>query len=136
ALLARNALAAPAHGPALNLGGALQLTARQLAAAGAGPGRITDLAAERVARTDGLCGEEPAAALTVLVGEAGSGRSTELAALAVRRAGGVRALPTVWLRGADLRTADHGLRPAVGRALAPFALDQGSTAGPFAPHQG
>ncbi|PYC81947.1 hypothetical protein C7C46_10965 [Streptomyces tateyamensis] len=117
-LLARNALTAPAYGAALNLGGVLRATARQLAAASAGPGRITDLAADRVAREDGLAGEEPGVALTVLVGEPGSGRTTELAAVAVRRAGGARALPTLWLRGADLAAADESVAPAVRRALA------------------
>ncbi|WP_051969930.1 hypothetical protein [Kitasatospora azatica] len=118
-LLARNAVDAPAYGPALNLGGMLQLASRQLAAAVAGPGRVTDLAADRVERADGLAGEEPEAPLTVLVGEPGSGRTTELAALAVRRAGGPRALPTLWLRGADLWSGDSSVTDAVGRALAP-----------------
>lgn len=73
-------------GSALDLGAVLRLTARQLAGAAAGPGRIAELAADRVDRPDGLAGEEPGTALTVLVGEPGSGRTTELAALAVRRA--------------------------------------------------
>lgn len=117
-LLARNALAAPGYGRALNLGGVLELASRQLAAASAGPGRIAELAADRVDRPDGLAGEEPRLPITVLVGEPGSGRSSELAALAVRRAGGARPLPTLWLRGADLRAGDRGLAPALDRALA------------------
>ncbi|MFE0464657.1 serine protease [Kitasatospora sp. NPDC058965] len=116
-LLVRNALAAPGHGAALNLGGVLRATARQLAGALAGPGRIADLAADRVERDDGLAGEEPGVPLTVLVGEPGSGRTTELAAVAVRRAGGARALPTLWLRGADLAAGDDSVAAAVGRAL-------------------
>ncbi|MFD9127440.1 serine protease [Kitasatospora sp. NPDC059571] len=120
-VLLRNAECAPAFGPALNLGGVLRLTARQLDAATAGPGRITTLAADRVERPDGLTGEEPCHPVTVLTGTAGSGRSTELAALAVRRATGPRPLPTLWLRGADLRPADDGLADAVARALAAAA---------------
>ncbi|MFI6449256.1 serine protease [Kitasatospora sp. NPDC050543] len=116
-LLGRNAAGVPGHGRALNLGGVLQLASAQLGAAGAGPGRIADLAADRVDRPDGLTGEEPQALVTALVGAPGSGRSTELAALAVRRAGGPRPLPTLWLRGADLRPADRSLADAVGRAL-------------------
>ena len=49
-------------------------------------------------------------------GQAGSGRTTELAALAARRADDVATAPTVWLRGADLRAGDGGVREAVGRA--------------------
>ncbi|MGW6914073.1 serine protease [Kitasatospora sp. NPDC054939] len=158
--LARNAATVPAYGPALNLAGVLRLTAVQLTAAHAGPGRVAGLAADRVDRPDGLpdalfegiperagggsadagggggaggyeggggagggggegsggggggggggdggggAGSGRRAAVTVLVGEPGSGRSTELAALAVRRASGPRPLPTLWLRGADLR---------------------------------
>ncbi|MFE9428869.1 serine protease [Kitasatospora sp. NPDC006697] len=97
----------------------LTLMCRQLATAAAGPGRIAELAADRVERADGLAGEEPGSALTVLVGEPGSGRTTELAALAVRRAGGSRVLPTLWLRGADLRAGDRGPLPAIERALGP-----------------
>ncbi|WP_329583673.1 serine protease [Kitasatospora sp. NBC_01250] len=132
-LLARNAVAAPAYGHSLNLGGALGLTVRQLAAACAGPGRIGELAAERVERADGLAGEEPAAVLTVLVGEPGSGASTELAALAVRRSAGARPLPTLWLRGADLRATDRCLRAPLGRALAALATREREQARSAAP---
>ncbi|MET9616923.1 S1C family serine protease [Kitasatospora indigofera] len=117
ALLARNAAGVPGFGRALNLGGVLRLAAVQLAAAGAGPGAVADLAADRVDRPDGLVGEEPRATVTALVGVPGSGRTTELAALAVRRAGGLRPLPTLWLRGADLRAADRTLAEPLGRAL-------------------
>ena len=101
-LLARNAAGVPGYGRALNLAGVLRLASAQLAAASAGPAVVAELAADRVDRPDGLVGEEPQAAVTVLLGAPGSGRSTELAALAVRRAGSRRALPTLWLRGADL----------------------------------
>ncbi|MER7755520.1 serine protease [Kitasatospora sp. NPDC097643] len=124
-LLARNAAGIPAYGPALNLAGVLRLTAAQLAAAGAGPGRVAGLAADRVDRPDGLTGDEPEAVLTALVGAPGSGRSTELAALAVRRGGGDRPLPTLWLRGADLRAGDRSLAEPVERALAAAAVELG-----------
>ncbi|MEV4559704.1 hypothetical protein AB0K51_22280 [Kitasatospora sp. NPDC049285] len=117
-LLVRNAAAAPAFGRALNLGGALRLAAVQLERAVAGPGRIADLAADRVDRPDGLSGEEPQDTLTALLGDSGSGRTTELAALAVRRAGGPHPLPTVWLRGADLAAGDRSLGDTLRRQLA------------------
>ncbi|GLW75230.1 hypothetical protein Kpho02_75270 [Kitasatospora phosalacinea] len=120
-LLARNAADAPAYGRALNLGGALRLTEAQLEAAAAGPGRIAELAADRVDRPDGLSGEEPQDVLTVLLGESGSGRTTELAALAVRRAGAARPLPTLWLRGADLAPGDRTLGDPLRRRLAAAA---------------
>ncbi|GAA2808872.1 hypothetical protein GCM10010441_36900 [Kitasatospora paracochleata] len=118
ALLARNAAEVPAFGRALNLGGVLRIATAQLAAATAGPGRIADLAADRVDRDDGISGEEPQHPLTVLLGAAGSGRTTELAALAVRRAGAAHPLPTLWLRGADLAPGDRSLADTVDRALA------------------
>ncbi|WP_354640502.1 NACHT domain-containing protein [Kitasatospora camelliae] len=120
-LLLRNAAAVPGHGRLLNLGGVLQLASVQLGTASAGPGRIAELAADRVDRPDGLSGEEPRHPLTVLLGDAGSGRTTELAALAVRRAGGPHPLPTVWLRGADLAPADRSLADTVTRVLAAAA---------------
>ncbi|MEU4119863.1 serine protease [Kitasatospora sp. NPDC028055] len=122
-LLARNAATVPGYGPALNLAGVLRLTGAQLAAAGAGPGRVAGLAADRVDRPDGLAGDEPAATVTALVGAPGSGRSTELAALAARRSDGARPLPTLWLRGADLRAEDRSLAEAVERALAAAAAE-------------
>ncbi|MGW2376394.1 serine protease [Kitasatospora sp. NPDC001683] len=124
-LLARNAAAVPGYGPALNLAGVLRLTAGQLAAAGAGPDRVAGLAADRVDRPDGPATDEPEATVTVLVGAPGSGRSTELAALAVRRSGGARPLPTLWLRGADLRAEDRSLAEPVERALAAAAAGLG-----------
>ncbi|MFH8386295.1 serine protease [Kitasatospora sp. NPDC018058] len=127
-LLARNAAAVPAYGPALNLAGVLRLTGAQLAAAGAGPDRVAGLAADRVDRSDGLAGDEPTATVTALVGAPGSGRSTELAALASRRGGGARPLPTLWLRGADLRAEDRSLAEPVERALAAAAAELGTPA--------
>ncbi|MFD8707215.1 serine protease [Kitasatospora sp. NPDC059648] len=124
-LLARNAAAVPGYGPALNLAGVLRLASSQLAAAGAGPGRVAGLAADRVDRPDGPSTDEPEATVTVLVGAPGSGRSTELAALAVRRSGGARPLPTLWLRGADLRAEDRSLAEPVERALAAAAAELG-----------
>ncbi|MFB7912120.1 hypothetical protein ACFC1T_37380, partial [Kitasatospora sp. NPDC056076] len=127
-LLERNAATVPGYGPALNLAGVLRLTAAQLAAAGAGPGRVAGLAADRVDRPDGLAGDEPEATVTALVGAPGSGRSTELAALAARRCDGARPLPTLWLRGADLRAEDRSLAEAVERALAAAAAELGTPA--------
>ncbi|MFI9788590.1 serine protease [Kitasatospora sp. NPDC051984] len=124
-LLARNASGVPAFGRALNLAGGLRLTAAQLDAATAGPGRITELAADRVDRPDGLSGEEPQDTLTVLLGGAGSGRTTELAALAVRRAGAAEPLPTLWLRGADLAPGDRTLGDTLHRRLAAAARQLG-----------
>ncbi|WP_051777995.1 serine protease [Kitasatospora phosalacinea] len=124
-LLARNAADAPAYGRALNLGGALRLTEAQLEGAAAGPGRIAELAADRVDRPDGLSGEEPQDVLTVLLGGSGSGRTTELAALAVRRAGAAQPLPTLWLRGADLAPGDRTLGDPLRRRLAAAARQLG-----------
>ncbi|MFJ8477517.1 serine protease [Kitasatospora sp. NPDC094011] len=132
-LLARNAAAVPGYGPALNLAGVLRLAAAQLAAAGAGPDRVSGLAADRVDRPDGLAGDEPEATVTALVGAPGSGRSTELAALAVRRSGGDRPRPTLWLRGADLRAEDRSLAEPVERALAAAAAGLGVPAPPPEP---
>ncbi|WP_380285196.1 serine protease [Kitasatospora purpeofusca] len=134
-VLARNAAEVPAYGRALNLAGVLRLTAAQVAAAGAGPGRVAALAADRVDRPDGLAewadlladggaagaGGAADAGVVALVGAAGTGRSTEAAAVAARRGGGQRPRPTVWLRGADLTAADLSLAGAVERALASAA---------------
>ncbi|MEV4615614.1 serine protease [Kitasatospora sp. NPDC049258] len=117
-LLERNAAQVPAFGRALNLAGLLQLGSVQLGTATAGPGRIAALAADRVDRPDGICGEEPQLPVTVLLGALGSGRTTEMAALVVRRTGGGRPLPTLWLRGGDLDPADDSLAAPVARALA------------------
>lgn len=128
ALLARNAAAVPAYGAALNLAGVLRLAAAQTAAADAGPGGVAGLAADRIDRPDGLTGDEPEATVTALVGAPGSGRSTELAALAARRADAAHPLPTLWLRGADLRAGDRSLAEPVERALAAAAAELGTPA--------
>lgn len=52
-----------------------------------------------------------------LVGAPGTGRTTELAALAARRNREANPAPTLWLRGADLRDADHSVADAARRSL-------------------
>ncbi|MEO3977370.1 serine protease [Streptomyces sp. CAU 1734] len=115
-LLRRNAATVPGHGDDLNLAAVLELTAGTL-----GPGLHS--AAEqggRRALTDpggaGGAGAAPGLVLA-LTGAPGTGRTTELAALAARRARGPEPAPTVWLRGADLRTGDTSVADAVARAL-------------------
>jgi hypothetical protein len=119
-LLARNAATVPGYGPHLNLAGALQLTATSVGTA-TGPGEWR----EPVARPEvadvlrdfpGRREDGPPLVLG-LVGEPGTGRTTELARLAARRALGPRPAPTVWLRGAELRPADGGIKDAVERSL-------------------
>ncbi|MBY8889176.1 serine protease [Streptomyces sp. PTM05] len=121
--LARNAATVPVYGPHLNLAGALHLTGTCVGAAtGAGPlgerldpVRRPDIEAHLRRFAEPADDQGP---LTLaLVGEPGCGRSTELAALAARRAREARPAPTVWLRGAELRPGDGGLRDAVERAL-------------------
>ena len=113
-LLARNAASVPAHGRALNLAGALDLCAATL-------GPLTQAVADRVDRPDGLPagypGWDPDRPVLALVGAPGSGRSSELAALALQRAEAAHRLPTVRLRGADLRAGDLSVMDAVDRAL-------------------
>ncbi|SHM66700.1 trypsin-like peptidase domain-containing protein [Actinacidiphila paucisporea] len=119
-LLARNAATVPGYGPHLNLAGALQLTATSVgAAAGSGEWR-EPVARPEVAGAlrDFLAARDDGAPLVLgLVGEPGTGRSTELARLAARRARGALPAPTVWLRGAELRPADGGIKDAVERSL-------------------
>ncbi|MFG2306098.1 serine protease [Actinacidiphila glaucinigra] len=116
--LARNAATVPAYGPHLNIAGALQLTGTSVASA-ARPRAWREAvvrpdAEAELARFTG----EGCATVLGLVGAPGSGRTTELEALAARRAAGPDPAPTVWLRGAELRPDDTGLREAVERALA------------------
>ncbi|WUH90599.1 serine protease [Streptomyces sp. NBC_00433] len=119
-LLARNAATVPGYGPHLNLAGALQLTATSVGAA-AGPGAWREPVARpdvADALRDFLAAQDDSAPLVLgLVGEPGTGRSTELARLAARRARGALPAPTVWLRGAELRPADGGIKDAVERSL-------------------
>ncbi|MFF7216385.1 serine protease [Streptomyces sp. NPDC008238] len=116
--LARNAATVPAYGPHLNIAGALQLTATSVGSA-ARPRAWREAvvrpdAEAELARFTG----EGCAPVLGLVGAPGSGRTTELEVLAARRAAGPDPAPTVWLRGAELRAGDAGLREAVERALA------------------
>lgn len=116
ALLERNAATVPGHGADLNLAGALQLTGTTLGAAlAAGGPEPVDRPAIAAELDSFTAGDRPVLAL---VGRPGTGRTTALAALAARRARGPHPAPTLWLRGADLRTGDTSLADAVARALA------------------
>ncbi|MFG1809898.1 trypsin-like peptidase domain-containing protein [Streptomyces sp. NPDC049040] len=119
-LLARNAATVPGYGPHLNLAGALQLTATSVGTA-AGPAEWREPVVRPAiadALRDFLAPRDDSAPLVLaLVGEPGTGRSTELARLAGRRARGSLPAPTVWLRGAELRPADGGIKDAVERSL-------------------
>ncbi|MGW5973842.1 serine protease [Streptomyces sp. NPDC055186] len=117
-LLAENAATVPAYGADLNVAGVLELTATSVAQDGPSgalaPGGVAPV--ERAATTAEFAAfEHGRAAVLGLVGPPGSGRTTELAALAARRhrAG----LPTLWLRGADLRGEDLSVANAAHRAL-------------------
>ncbi|MEU8787623.1 hypothetical protein [Streptomyces sp. NPDC048637] len=120
ALLERNAAHVPAYGSELNPAGARHLAEVALGAAArprawCEPVERPDVVAEftRFGHDDGPAG----ARVLALVGEPGTGRSTELAGLADRRARGPAPAPAVWLRGAELRPDDDGVRSAVERAL-------------------
>lgn len=119
ALLRRNAATAPAYGQDLNLAAVLELTATSLGRAGAPdddwpqPVRRPEVEREFAAFT-GPGGTGP---VLGLVGAPGTGRTTELRALAARRAHGPEPAPTLWLRGADLRTGDTSVADAVARGL-------------------
>ncbi|MFJ1789948.1 trypsin-like peptidase domain-containing protein [Streptomyces anulatus] len=116
ALLRRNATAAPAYGPDLNLAGALQLTATSVGSADGprartAPVERADVHAEFAAFAAGT------GLVLGLVGAPGTGRTTELAALADRRADGGAPAPTLWLRGADLLAEDTSVAEAASRTL-------------------
>ncbi|MFD8060879.1 serine protease [Streptomyces cyaneofuscatus] len=116
ALLVRNATAAPAYGPDLNLAGALQLTATSVGSADGPKARTApvereDVSAEFAAFATGT------GTVLGLVGGPGTGRTTELAALAARRADGAAPAPTLWLRGADLLADDTSVAAAADRTL-------------------
>ncbi|CAM5462269.1 trypsin-like peptidase domain-containing protein [Streptomyces avidinii] len=134
ALLERNAATVPGHGADLNLAGALELTATTLGAClrsdGPEPVERPAVAAELAAFTSG---DRP---VLGLVGDPGTGRTTELAALAVRRAHGARPAPTLWLRGADLRTGDTSLAEAATRALTTASRIVSTAGEPVAPAVG
>lgn len=135
ALLERNAAHVPAYGSELNQAGAWHLAEVALGSAARPrlwrePVERPDVAAEltRFGGNDGAAG----ARVLALVGEPGTGRSTELAGLAGRRSRGPAPAPTVWLRGAQLRPGDDGVRSAVERALRSAGrsvADAGRTAG-------
>jgi hypothetical protein len=134
-LLARNAATVPGYGPHLNLAGALQLTATSVGAA-SGPGEWREPVVRphaAAALRDFLAGDGRALVLG-LVGEPGTGRSTELARLAADRARGPLPGPTVWLRGAELRPADGGVKDAVERSLRAAARIVGAAGGAEPPY--
>ncbi|MEQ8144623.1 trypsin-like peptidase domain-containing protein [Streptomyces sp. OP7] len=113
ALLVENAATVPAYGTDLNLAGLVGLTAASVALhAPSTPVEPVERHAVR-ARLHAL--ERGRASVLGLVGPPGSGRSTELAALADRRHR--EGLPTLWLRGADLRADDTSVADAARRAL-------------------
>ncbi|MEU0289108.1 trypsin-like peptidase domain-containing protein [Streptomyces sp. NPDC006147] len=113
ALLVENAATVPAYGADLNLAGLVGLTAASVALhAPSTPVEPVERHAVR-ARLHAL--ERGTAAVLGLVGPPGSGRSTELAALAGRRHR--EGLPTLWLRGADLRADDTSVADAARRVL-------------------
>ncbi|WP_328319942.1 trypsin-like peptidase domain-containing protein [Streptomyces sp. NBC_00388] len=115
-LLRRNAATVPGYGRDLNLAGVLELTATSVGASG-GAGLWRD-PVERPGTAAALdafaAGSEP---VLGLVGGPGTGRTTELTAFAARRARGAQPAPTLWLRGADLRTADISVADAVARTV-------------------
>ncbi|MFI9472249.1 serine protease [Streptomyces sp. NPDC052492] len=113
ALLVENAATVPAYGADLNLAGLVGLTAASVALhAPSTPVEPVERHAV-CARLHAL--ERGTAAVLGLVGPPGSGRSTELAALAGRRHH--EGLPTLWLRGADLRADDTSVADAARRVL-------------------
>ncbi|MFG3284390.1 trypsin-like peptidase domain-containing protein [Streptomyces sp. NPDC048111] len=128
-LLRRNAATVPAYGADLNLAGALQLTATTVGSAG-GPGGWRDPVErpDTAAQLDAFAAGH--ALVLGLVGDPGTGRTTELAALAARRARGAEPAPTLWLRGADLRSGDASVADAVTRALAQAARIVAAPAAP------
>ncbi|MGA5527284.1 trypsin-like peptidase domain-containing protein [Streptomyces pseudogriseolus] len=122
ALLMENAATVPAYGTDLNLAGLVGLTTASVARHGP---RQTMEPVEPVERTgpraELYAFERGEAPVLGLVGPPGSGRSTELAALAARRHR--EGLPTLWLRGADLREDDASVADAARRALERAAAD-------------
>ncbi|MFI8207577.1 trypsin-like peptidase domain-containing protein [Streptomyces sp. NPDC085937] len=113
ALLVENAATVPAYGTDLNLAGLVGLTAASVALHA--PSTPVDLVERHAVRARLHALERGTAAVLGLVGPPGSGRSTELAALAGRRHR--EGLPTLWLRGADLRADDTSVAVAARRAL-------------------
>ncbi|MGA5292098.1 trypsin-like peptidase domain-containing protein [Streptomyces pseudogriseolus] len=133
ALLMENAATVPAYGTDLNLAGLVGLTTASVARHGP---RGTVEPVEPVERTgpraELYAFERGEAPVLGLVGSPGSGRSTELAALAARRHR--EGLPTLWLRGADLREDDASVADAARRALERAAADVTASL-PFPPRE-
>lgn len=133
ALLMENAATVPAYGTDLNLAGLVGLTTASVARHGP---RGTVEPVEPVERTgpraELYAFERGEAPVLGLVGSPGSGRSTELAALAARRH--CEGLPTLWLRGADLREDDASVADAARRALERAAADVTASL-PFPPRE-
>ncbi|MET7296803.1 trypsin-like peptidase domain-containing protein [Streptomyces griseoloalbus] len=126
-LLAENAATVPAYGADLNLAGLVGLTATSVGRDGPpGAGEPVERAA---VLAEFAAFEQGEATVLGLVGPPGSGRTTELAALAARRhrAG----LPTLWLRGADLRADDDSVADAARRALERAAAVVAASLAPF-----
>ncbi|MFI9337081.1 trypsin-like peptidase domain-containing protein [Streptomyces althioticus] len=119
ALLMENAATVPAYGTDLNLAGLVGLTAAS--AARHAPLPLVEPVERTGVRAELYAFERGGATVLGLVGPPGSGRSTELAALAARRHSA--GLPTLWLRGADLREDDTSLADAARRALERAAAD-------------
>src|SRR5690606_22150189 len=128
ALLMENAATVPAYGTDLNLAGLVGLTAAS--AARHAPQPLVEPVERTGVRAELYAFERGGATVLGLVGPPGSGRSTELAALAARRHGA--GLPTLWLRGADLREDDTSLADAARRALE-RAADDVTASLPFPP---
>ncbi|PNV32430.1 hypothetical protein C1708_09045 [Streptomyces sp. DH-12] len=118
-LLMENAATVPAYGSDLNLAGLVGLTAASVARHG--PQAVVEPVERPAVRTELHAFDRGDAAVLGLVGPPGSGRSTELAALAGRRHR--EGLPTLWLRGADLREDDTSVADAARRALERAAAD-------------
>ncbi|MFJ9635883.1 serine protease [Streptomyces sp. NPDC101178] len=116
ALLVRNATAAPAYGPDLNLAGALQLTATSVGSADGPEARTAPVEREDI-HAELAAFEAGTGTVLGLVGGPGTGRTTELAALAARRADATAPAPTLWLRGADLHADDTSVVDAADRTL-------------------
>ncbi|MFE7457182.1 trypsin-like peptidase domain-containing protein [Streptomyces sp. NPDC057554] len=116
ALLVRNATAAPAYGPDLNLAGALQLTATSVGSADGPKARTAPVEREDI-HAEFAAFEAGTGTVLGLVGGPGTGRTTELAALAARRADATAPAPTLWLRGADLLADDTSIADAADRTL-------------------
>ncbi|WP_217213247.1 serine protease [Streptomyces sp. AC550_RSS872] len=118
-LLAENAATVPAYGADLNLAGVLELTATSVGQDGpaADAGGVTAPVERGFTAREFSAFTTSRACVLGLVGRPGSGRTTELATLAARRHRGPEGAPTLWLRGADLKSDDTSVADAARRAL-------------------